>query len=201
MDVLDALNGGMYFVSGKVELSGQAMNSLIRSKGHSIQKDPKSTPECCILRGRRADTGDVMFASFSLAEAKRAGLTTLVWTKYPEDMLFWKALSRLARQLFPDVIKGCYVQGEIQEDFLKEPPQREPIVLPPEHISEEQILQLKQVFDEAEEEFQKNVFDYLERNGISKDFSNFPLKLFERIYSTAKQKRKSIEVVDATEHA
>ncbi len=69
-------------------------------------------------------------------------------------------------------------------------------MLPPEHISEEQITQLKQVFDEADEEFQKNVFDYLERNGISKDFSNFPLKLYERIYNTAKQKRKAIEVKD-----
>lgn len=194
MDALDALNGGMYFVSGKVELSGQAMNALIRSKGHSIIKDSRSTSDCCVLRGKRADNQDIMVASFSMAEAKRAGLTTAVWSKYPEDMLFWKALSRLARQLFPDVIKGCYVQGEIQEDFLKEIPKTEPTVLPPEHISAEQIAALKKVFDEAEEEFQKTALDYLERNGIDRDFSNFPLSMYDRLYRSSTQRKKAIEI-------
>jgi hypothetical protein len=141
MDVLDALNGGMYFVGGKVELSSQAMNALIRSKGHSIYKDNSSTPTCCVLVGKRADTQDTMSASFSIADADRAGLRTPVWSKYPEDMLFSRALSRLARQLFPDVIKGCYVQGEIQEDWMnKEVPKREPVILPPEHISQEKRM-------------------------------------------------------------
>jgi hypothetical protein len=195
MDVLDALNGSMFYVNGKVELSGNAMNGIIRSKGHSIQKDASSTSECCVLRGQRADNGDSMIASFSLAEAKRAGLNSPVWSKYPEDMLFGRALSRLARQLFPDVVKGCYVQGEIQEDFMsRDIPNRQPIVLPPEHISEDQIEELTKVFSEADEEFQKSVFDYLERNGIHKDFSNFPVKMYERIFNAAKQKRKMISI-------
>lgn len=195
MDVLDALNGGMYFVGGKVELAGNAMNALIRAKGHSIQKDPSSTPECCVLVGKRADNGDMLVASFSLTEARRAGLNTPVWNKYPEDMLFWRALSRLARQLFPDVIKGCYVQGEIQEDFMfRDSPKREPIVLPPEHISEKQSEELIKVFSETDEEFQNSVHEYLERNGINKDFSNFPLKMYERIFNSAKNKRKMISV-------
>lgn len=195
MDILDALNGGMYFVGGKVELSGNAMNAIIRSKGHSVQKHSSWTPECCVLIGKRADNGDTMTVQFSMAEAKKAGLNTPVWSKYPEDMLFWRALSRLARQLFPDVIKGCYVQGEIQEDLmLRDTPRREPVVLPPEHISLEQIAALSKVFSEADDEFQKSVYDYLDRNGINKDFSNFPLSMYERIYNSAKNKRKMVEI-------
>ena len=195
MDVLDALNGSMFFVNGKVELSGHAMNALIRSKGHSIQKDPSSTPDCCVLIGKRADNGDILLASFSLAEAKRAGLNTPVWSKYPEDMLFWRALSRLARQLFPDVIKGCYVQGEIQEDFtMRETPKREPIVLPPEHISASQALELVKVFEGADDDFKASVHRYLERNELNKDFSNLPLKIYDSILSDAKRKRKVINV-------
>jgi hypothetical protein len=56
---LEALNGGLYYVQGRVEMSAQMMNQLIRSKGHSIQKDPKSTKELCLLHGKRADNSDV----------------------------------------------------------------------------------------------------------------------------------------------
>ena len=58
---LDALNGGMYYVQGKVELSAFMMNQLIRQAGHSISKDPKSDDTQCILHGKRTDTGDLFF--------------------------------------------------------------------------------------------------------------------------------------------
>jgi hypothetical protein len=136
-----------------------------------------------------------MTCSFSLSEAKRAGLTGAVWQKYQEDMLFWRALSRLARQLFPDVIKGCYVQGEIQEDFLqKEVPNKTPTILPPLHITDEQAETLKKLLLETEDQFQKDVEGYLEKQGIHKDFSNFPVQMYERLFNSAKNKKKTIEV-------
>src|ERR1700684_573023 len=42
LNPLDALNGSMYFVQGKVELTANTMNYMIRQKGHSIVQDPKS---------------------------------------------------------------------------------------------------------------------------------------------------------------
>lgn len=111
---MDALNGGMYFVRGKVEMSASMMNQLIRMHKHSITKDKKSDDTVCILHGKRADNGDTWVESFSMEDAKRAGLmNNPTWKMYPKDMLFARALSRLARQLFPDLIKGCYVEGEI----------------------------------------------------------------------------------------
>ena len=109
----EALNGGMYFVKGKVEMSAAMMNRLIRSKGHSITKDKKSDDTICILHGKRADNGDTWSESFSIKDAQTAGIYGNVWKTYPKDMLFARALSRLARQLFSDVIGGCYVEDEI----------------------------------------------------------------------------------------
>lgn len=134
---MEALNGGFYFVQGKVEMTSSMMNHLIRANGHSITKDKRSNDTICILHGKRKDNGDTWVESFSLADAKRAGIYRNQWVKYPKDMLFARALSRLARQLYPDVIKGCYVEGEIgdpthllsehisttteEEESLKEP--------------------------------------------------------------------------------
>lgn len=71
---LDALNGGLYYVQGRVEMSAQLMNQLIRSRGHSIQKDLRSTKHLCILHGTRADTGDKWTVNFGIEDAKQAGI-------------------------------------------------------------------------------------------------------------------------------
>ena len=117
VDPRQALGGGLYYVKGKVEMSSRMMNALIRSKKHSITRDKRSDEKICILHGKRADNGDTWTESFSLEDASRAGLLgNNVWKIYPKDMLFARALSRLARQLFPDVIGNCYVEGEIALD-------------------------------------------------------------------------------------
>lgn len=123
---LDALNGGMYYVQGKVEMSAFLMNQLIRQAGHSISKDEKSSDTECILHGKRADTGDTWTETFSIGDAKRAGIYRegTGWTKYPRNMLFARALSNLARMLFPDVIRGCYIEGEIEpNDNMQDDPE------------------------------------------------------------------------------
>lgn len=124
MNALDALSGGMYFVNGKVELSSNSMGSLIRKGGHSIVKDPKSDKTICILHGKRVDNGDTLTTSFSIADAKQAGIYKNVWEKYPEDLLYCRALTRMCRQLFQDVGKGCYVEGEIRDGVIDNPRHR-----------------------------------------------------------------------------
>src|SRR6185312_11928412 len=58
LNVMDALGGGLYFTNGRVGMSAETMNTLIRSHGHSITKDPKSNDNVCILHGKRVDNGD-----------------------------------------------------------------------------------------------------------------------------------------------
>lgn len=109
-----ALNGGLNIINGKVEISARMMNALIRRAGHSLNTI-KSTDTECEITGKRSDNGDSESASFSLEDAKQAGLVKPGggWSKYPSDMLYARTLSRLARRLFPDVIGCAYVEGEI----------------------------------------------------------------------------------------
>lgn len=150
---LDALNGGMYYVQGKVEMSAFMMNQLIRQAGHSISKDQQSDDAVCILHGKRADTGDTWTEIFSINDAKRAGIYRegTGWTKYPRNMLFARALSNLARMLFPDVIRGCYVEGEIGAEAAELIQESEPSMdhqwlelqkhLQDDHVLRQQLLQ------------------------------------------------------------
>lgn len=109
-----ALNGGIWNIQGKIEISARLMNGLIRRAGHSI-KIVVSNDTHCTLLGTRSD-GDSFETSFNMDDAIKAGLAGgNVWKKYPADMLYNRCMSRLARRLFPDIIGTAYVEGEIKE--------------------------------------------------------------------------------------
>lgn len=156
---MEALNGGLYYVQGRVEMSAQMMNQLIRSRGHSIRKDPESTKQCCSLHGKRADNGDVWSVKFGLEDAKRAGIyrPNSPWEKFPEAMCFARALSMLARQLFPDVIQGCYVEGEIQEALVDHPEEQASHEI--EMISSEQVQTLEMLLAK-DEKYKKRLLEF-----------------------------------------
>ncbi len=109
-----ALNGGLHIIEGKVELSARMMSGLIRRARHQLNIIESSDKKCSI-RGLRSDTGESHIANYTIEEAQNAGLIKEkgAWKRCPIDMLYARALSRLARQLFSDVIGIGYVEGEI----------------------------------------------------------------------------------------
>lgn len=182
---LEALDGGLYYVQGKVGMSAEMMNALIRAQGHSIKKDDRSTTQCVILHGRRKDNGDTWTVSFSIEDAKRAGLLKNMYEKYPAIMLYNRAMSILARQLFPDVIKGCgYTHEELKE--IDNRPQEEEAV---ELISDEQLAALEEVV--GNNGFRKNLMEFLVKQHNIYSLRELPLSLFDQIYKNAKLARDS----------
>lgn len=96
-------------IDGKPSLSAELQNARIREAGHSIQT-VEWTDQVARLRGVRVDNGDEMTVEFTAEMARRAGLTSKSnWKNYPEAMLFARALSMLARALFPDVFAAAHV--------------------------------------------------------------------------------------------
>lgn len=112
---MQALNGGLNIIQGKVEISARMMSALIRKAGHQIAVK-HNDDNSCILVGKRSDSGETQTVSFTVEEAQKAGLVKAGggWIKWPKDMCFARALSRLSRQLFSDVIGIGYVEGEIR---------------------------------------------------------------------------------------
>jgi hypothetical protein len=111
---MQALNGGLHIIEGKVEISARLMHAMIRRAGHRVRVI-QSTDDICILEGTRGDTGETLEVSYSIKDAEKAGLVKDRggWKKCPKDMCFARGISRLSRQHFPDVIGIGYVEGEI----------------------------------------------------------------------------------------
>src|SRR5579872_1535656 len=95
----------IHIVDGKATFSAELMVSLVRKRGHSITGrigDGKAT-----VTGKRGDNGDEMSVVWTMEMADRAGLLGKDnWKKYPDSMLWARAVSQLCRMLFADVFAG-----------------------------------------------------------------------------------------------
>ena len=189
---LEALNGGLYYVQGKVGMSSEMMASLIRGQGHSITKDPKSDNSICILHGKRADNHDTWSITFSMDDAKRAGLAKGMYEKYPSIMLYNRAMSMLARQLFPDVIKGAgYTHDELIEIKSSQPSQVKRMEeVPLDIISNEQATELMDILSECDSEYQNSVMVFIKKAPVNAEsLYDLPTQLYDRVRSAALKKR------------
>lgn len=203
LNPLDALNGGMYCVNGKVEMSAIMMLTLIRRQHHSVTKDKRSDDSVCILHGKRKDNGDTWTESFSINDAKRAGIYKNTWEKFPRNMLFARALSNLARQLFPDVIGGCYVEGEISQappitDWaeIKQP---ENIVVTQDHCCDYDVI-LPQEHEKLEKsleshsDIRESLIKWLKNNKNTEDLSKLPAEIYPKMMARIEKATEEIRV-------
>lgn len=103
----------VHIIEGKPTISPEGMLALIRRSGHSVTGSSNNT--MATVRGRRADNGDEMEVSFTIADAVRAKLDKKDnWKMYPDAMLWARAVAVLARRLFSDVFLGvAYVPDEM----------------------------------------------------------------------------------------
>lgn len=106
-----ALNGGFHIVQGKIVMSAGLMNDMIRKAGHSLIIE--MTDNKCSIMGRRKDNGDTIKIEYSLKDAEVAGLlSSPTWKKHPKDMLYNRAMTKVGRMLFSDVIGNAYSEDE-----------------------------------------------------------------------------------------
>lgn len=159
IDERNALNGEMYYVQGRVGMSAEAMNKYIRMAGHSVSL-VKLDENGCTIRGKRKDTGDIAEISFGIDDMKSAGKN---YDKNRKDMFFARALSRLKRILFPDILTKIYEKGEV-EDMARadaELIEAEAEDVKQLYINTDQAIELSSLLVKCSPEVQKNFGDYL----------------------------------------
>lgn len=203
---LEALNGALYYVGGKVGMGAETMNALIRRKGHSIVKDQKSDNTVCILHGKRADSGDTWTVQFSLDDAKRAGLLRNLYDKYPGVMLYNRAMSMLARQLFPDVIHNAgYNIDELNEiaksntNFLqiKEEAYQEI----DNYINDEQIQEINLLVSHLDEDTKLGFYEYIKVKFKAKEIKEIMMNDYEKIVKILKTRVETAKKVKEREES
>lgn len=96
----------VHVIEGKPTVSPEGMLALVRRAGHHVTGEADA--RTASVRGVRADNGDEMWCRFTMADAVTAGIANKDnWKKYPDAMLWARALGMLCRRLFSDVLLGA----------------------------------------------------------------------------------------------
>lgn len=99
-------------IQGTPALRAHAMRGLVQSHGHEIEL-VESSPEHCLMRGRRKGAERWQEVEWPIARAAKLGLTDKAeWKKQPQTMLIARATGELCRLIAADVLHGMPYAAE-----------------------------------------------------------------------------------------
>jgi hypothetical protein len=116
----------MHVIDGKVGMSSDLLTAIVRSSGKCTHfKLIRVNDTEAAYEGKRSDTGEVLDIAYTIDEAREAGLLGKGnWKMNKRAMLMARASARLARELWPDVCMGLYVNDEFDQIQAERAPQQ-----------------------------------------------------------------------------
>lgn len=115
---------GIHVIKGKPSLTADTMVGVVLSSGAAeFFRCIEATDKVATYETKRKGESEPRPpVSWTIEDAKRAGLDGEDrWKKYPRAMLKARCKAELARDVYPDVLAGCYVEGEIETDDAQTP--------------------------------------------------------------------------------
>lgn len=112
----------MAVIDGRPTILGDAALALVQSSGllqsirEEVIEDEDTKILIAICRVEREGRSEPVSGTFSVDDAKRAGLWQKPgpWTDYPKRMLTMRARAFALRDAFPDVLSGLYIREEFE---------------------------------------------------------------------------------------
>lgn len=121
----------LVLIKGKPTLSADAMGALCKSRRdvceYLVLRHSDATKATYEAKRQGDPVPTVM--SFTIEEARTAGLNGDNWRKFPAAMLRARALSAICRAVFPDLLLGVYDPDELEAP--RAPGEREVNAAPP----------------------------------------------------------------------
>ena len=136
-------------VNGKVGFWGRTKLGIVLKSGVCEYIIPtEQTDKKCTLETQRKGWPKPVTITYTIEQAEKAGLLARsdAWKKHPSDMLYWRAVSRIISQVYPDVIQGF---ATVEEE--EERPQEAEIVESPKEIEMPKPKRARKVKAVAEE--------------------------------------------------
>lgn len=124
---LTAANNGLYIVNGKIAAQTNIIAAQLRRHPdydyEVVEVTDKGATVAILRRNGKGEMAEIGRASFSEADAKRAGLLAKDnWKGYPDDLYFARALSRAQRRYAPDVfMQPVYTPEETGDNIIDAP--------------------------------------------------------------------------------
>jgi len=109
---------GIHVVQGRAVLSSDLLVAVVLRSGQcDLWRPVEVNAERCTLETRRRGHADPIRHTWTMEMARKASLTGKAgpWQQFPAAMLRARCGAELARMVYPDVLFGVYVEGELDE--------------------------------------------------------------------------------------
>lgn len=109
---------GIHVVQGRAVLSSDLLVAVVLRSGQcDLWRPVEVTADRCTLETRRRGHADPIRHTWTMEMARKASLTSKSgpWQQFPAAMLRARCSAELARMVYPDVLFGVYVEGELDE--------------------------------------------------------------------------------------
>ena len=106
-------------VNGKVGFWGRTkLGIVLKSPLCEYIIPTEQSDKKCTVETQRKGWPKPVSITYTLEQAEKAGLTARsdAWKKHPSDMLYWRAVSRIISQVYPDVIQGFATVEDEEEN-------------------------------------------------------------------------------------
>lgn len=105
-------------IHGTPGLRAHAMRGLVQSRGHQVQLT-ESTPERCVMRGRRKGDEEWQEIEWTFERAQNLGAPNKnpEWKKQPQTMLVARATGEICRLIASDVLHAMPYASEELDGF------------------------------------------------------------------------------------
>jgi len=107
----------IHIVQGKPTLGANLLAALVKRSGRYNYTVTRMDDEACEIQVTDANEPCGPPVGYTMADAKKADLAGKdIWKKYPQDMLFARAITRAVRRYCPDVTAGipAYTVEELE---------------------------------------------------------------------------------------
>jgi hypothetical protein len=109
---------GIHVIEGKSVLSSDLLVAVVLKSGQCLRWTvAETTDERCVIETHRKGQQAPYRHTWTIAMARKAGLASKGnWNTYPAAMLRARCSSEIARIVYPDVMFGVFVEGELDAD-------------------------------------------------------------------------------------
>jgi len=132
----------IHVIKGRAVLSADAIAGVVRKSGLCASLSMvELSDERCVYRTTRKDDPAEQTYTFSLDDARKAGLLNNEnYKKHPRAMLRARCIAAICRAVYPDALMGVYADGELVEDVTTLQINRAPRHAEPEEFEDAEVF-------------------------------------------------------------
>lgn len=139
-------------VNGKVGFWGRTkLGIVLKSPVCDYIIPTEQTDKKCTVETQRKGWPKPVSITYTIEQAEKAGLTARsdAWKKHPSDMLYWRAVSRIISQVYPDVIQGFATVEDEEENTVSIVEPKEVAKPKSKKVKAEKVIDVEPIVEEV----------------------------------------------------